>query len=269
MKKLISAIFTLCMAFGASAFTTDTIAINTTLLDGPAKAVVITPDGNKNTRRPTVYLLNGFSGTYRDWSSRTQPRLGELADQYGMIMVMPDGRDSWYWNSPVNPKLQMESFIIDELVPYIDAHYPTKPEAAQRAITGLSMGGHGALWLAINHPDVFGSAGSMSGGVDIRPFAGKWNTEKLLGQSYSKNPELWNSHTIAGNIPKVKEAGINIIFDCGKDDFFARVNEKLHRALLDANVPHDYTSRPGNHSHSYWANSVLHHLIFFNQAFNK
>lgn len=269
MKKLLAAALVLAAVFQAKAFTTDTIAISTTLLEGPEKVVVITPDAKKGDKFPTVYLLNGFTGTYRDWSTRTQPRLGELADQYGMVMVMPDGRDSWYWNSPVNPKFQMESFIIDELVPYIDAHYPTKAEASQRAITGLSMGGHGALWLALNHPDVFKSAGSMSGGVDIRPFAGKWNTTRLLGAEYSKNPGLWDSRTVAGQIPRLKDAGLNIIFDCGKDDFFAGVNEKLHRDLLAANIDHDYTSRPGNHSHKYWANSILHHLVFFNQAFSK
>lgn len=269
MKKIIMLFAALAAVLSASAFKTDTIAISTSRLEGPEKVVVITPDGKKDARYPTVYLLNGFSGTYRDWSTRTQPRLGELADQYGMVMVMPDGRDSWYWDSPVNPKLQMESFIIKELVPHIDSHYPTRAEAAQRAITGLSMGGHGALWLAVNHPDVFGSAGSMSGGVDIRPFSGKWNTSKLLGQPYGKNPALWDSHTVATLIPKMKDAGLNIIFDCGKDDFFAAVNEQLHRDLLAANIPHDYTSRPGNHSHAYWANSVLHHLLFFNQAFNK
>lgn len=269
MKKILFAILAISTALGAKAFSTDTIAINTQLLEGPEKVVVITPDSDKNAKHPTVYLLNGFTGTYRDWSTRTQPRLGELADQYGMVMVMPDGRDSWYWDSPANPKLQMESFIIKELVPYIDSHYPTKAEARQRAITGLSMGGHGALWLAINHPDIFGSAGSMSGGVDIRPFTNSWNTTKLLGESYSKNPELWDSHTVAGNIPKIKDAGINIIIDCGNEDFFAQVNEKLHRDLLAANIPHDYTTRPGNHNHKYWANSILYHLLFFNQIFNK
>lgn len=269
MKKIAAAFLFICTALWAGAFTTDTIAIATSLLEGPEKVVVITPDGNKNAKFPTVYLLNGYSGTYRDWSTRTQPRLGELADLYGMVMVMPDGRDSWYWDSPVDPKMQMESFIIKELVPYVDSHYPTKPEAAQRAITGLSMGGHGALWLAARHPDVFRNAGSMSGGVDIRPFAERWKMSKRLGQPYSKNPELWNTHTVATLIPQLKEAGLNITFDCGSDDFFAKVNDKLHRDLLDANIPHDYTSRPGNHSHKYWANSILYHLLFFNQAFNK
>lgn len=269
MKKLLTAVIVFCIAFGAKAFTTDTIAIKTDLIEGPAKAVVISPSGAKDARYPSVYILNGYGGTYRDWSTRTQPRLGQLADQYGMVLIMPDGRDSWYWDSPVDPKMQMESFFIKELVPYIDANYPTKAMPEQRAITGLSMGGHGAMWLAARHPDVFRNVGSMSGGLDIRPFSERWKMSKRLGQTYSQNPELWDSHTVATLIPQMKDAGLNITFDCGKDDFFAGVNEKLHRDLLAANIPHDYTSRPGNHSHAYWGNSILYHLLFFNQAFNK
>ena len=269
MKKAFLAIFAAAVAIGAKAFTTDTIAIPTSLLSSPEKVTVITPEGEKNAKFPTVYILIGYSGDHRDWTRLTEPRLGELADQYGMVFVMPDGRNSWYWDSPADPKMQMESFIVKELVPYIDAHYPTKAEAGQRAITGLSMGGHGAMWLAANHPDVWGSVGTMSGGVDIRPFAKNWGIPKLLGQSYSENPALWDSHTVAGIIPKIKDAGLNIIIDCGKDDFFAGVNEQLHRDLLAANIAHDYTSRPGNHSHKYWANSILYHLLFFNTAFNK
>ena len=74
---------------------------------------------------------------------------------------------SWYWNSPVDPKSQYETFISDELIKAIDSKYKTIKNRTGRAITGLSMGGHGALYLAIKHQDVFGAAGSMSGGVDI------------------------------------------------------------------------------------------------------
>ena len=143
------------------------------------------------------------------------------------------------------------------------------PERGMRAVTGLSMGGHGALYLAARHPEVFGNAGSMSGGVDIRPFPKSWGMAKLLGKTLEEDPALWDSHTVATLIPQLKEAKLNITFDCGKDDFFAKVNDKLHADMLAADIPHDYTVRPGNHSHKYWANSILYHLLFFNQAFRR
>lgn len=268
MKKTALFLAAGLVSLSAGAFSTDTISVPTSLLSSPENVVVITPDKKTDADTfPTVYLLNGYGGNHTSWLT-VRPNLGELADEYGMVLVMPDGRDSWYWDSPVLPDMQMESFITKELVPYIDNTYPTIPVREKRAVTGLSMGGHGALWLAANHPDLFGNAGAMSGGVDIRPFPGKWKMADRLG-SKEEFPERWENSTVATCVPKIKEAKLNITFDCGKDDFFAGVNENLHRALLEADVPHDYTSRPGNHSRAYWSNSILYHLLFFNEAFKK
>lgn len=269
MKKIL-AILALAACFqAAKAFTTDTVTIVSKYVESPSKATVVVPDGKKGQKFPTVYLLHGYDGDYRTWSKVTQPEIGKVADEFGMIIVMPDGRDSWYWDSPVDPKFQMESFFTKELVPYIDANFPTIPEAGKRAITGLSMGGHGSLYLATRHPDIWKNAGSMSGGLDLRPFAHRWNVKKMIGTSIGQNPALWDEHTVSGMIPQIKDAGLNLTFDCGCDDFFARVNEKLHQDLLAAQVPHDYTSRPGTHSHKYWRNSLNYHLLFFKNAFEK
>ncbi len=255
-----------CTALAASAFRTDTVKVATRNMPSAVNVTVIVPDG-EGRKFPTVYLLNGFSGDHRAWG-RIQPRLGELADTYGMVMVMPDGQDTWYWDSPARPEIKMESFFINDLVPYIDANYPTEQAPAKRAITGLSMGGHGAFWLGTRHPDIFGNIGSMSGGVDIRPFPKNWKMASLLGTK-EQNPQRWDEYTVASLVPQIARNGQNITFDCGSDDFFYTVNNNLHRALLDAKVPHDYTSRPGGHTFAYWANSILYHLLYFNQAFNK
>ena len=268
-KKFLAGALMAVAALSAGAFTTDTIKVPTRLLASPMDVTVIVPDAAAEGERfPTVYLLNGYDGNHLAWTRSTRPDLGKLADKYGMVIVMPDGRDSWYWNSPVDPKMQMEDFIANELVGAIDERYPTIPEAAKRAISGLSMGGHGAMWLAVHHPDVWKSVGSMSGGVNILPFVGKWRMADRLGK-YEGNEKVWEEHTVINMIPLFKEAGLNIIFDCGTEDFFADVNNDLHKRFLEAGVKHDYISRPGNHSHKYWANSVLYHLLFFNEAFNQ
>ncbi len=268
--KTLSTIACLGLVFTAQAAKVDTLSIATTYLDTPESVVVITPDAaavNPAKRFPTVYMLNGYSGDHLSWISM-RPDLPELADSYGVVMVMPDGRDSWYWDSPVDPSMQMESFFTQDLVPYVDTYYPTLTDASKRAITGLSMGGHGALWLAMHHPDIWGNVGSMSGGVDIRPFAEKWKIPQRIG-SRDTDRAVWDAYTVSTNIPLLKEAGLNITFDCGADDFFAGVNDNLHRMLLENAVPHDYTSRPGAHSQAYWRNSILYHLLFFNENFKK
>ena len=260
----------LAAATGVSAATGDTLKIKSANLPEPVKVLVISPDeaGARNGKTfPTVYLLNGFGGNHTSWSS-LQPRLYELSDEYGMIFVMPDGLDSWYWDSPRDPKMKMETFVTKELVPMIDRKYPTRARRGQRAISGLSMGGHGAWWLAIRNPGIFGSAGSTSGGVNIMPFAKKWKMEKWLG-AQAAAPEVWKKYTVASLLPGLKEKGLNLILDCGSEDFFAGVNAELHKALLDAGVPHDYISRPGTHNQAYWRNSILYQLLFFDENFKK
>lgn len=245
----------------------DTITLTSKRVSPPVKVTVIHPVWTDSAERyPVVYLLNGYGGDYRSWP-QGQPRLNELAQEKGMIFVCPDGRDSWYWDSPEVPEMQMESLITKVLVPMIDACYPTIADASHRAITGLSMGGHGALWIGIRHPELFGSMGSMSGGVNITPFHKKWKIEKWLGP-YDENVERWENHTVINMVSQIT-AGQNIIIDCGSDDFFADVNEDLHRALSQRGIEHDYTVRPGGHSWDYWRNSILYHINFFGEAFRK
>ena len=139
------------------------------------KAVVITPDNYATAQAlPVVYLLHGYSGNYADWITQAKG-FEKAVDLYQIIIVCPDGNNSWYWDSPVDSNYKYETYVSKELVSWIDGKYKTIKDRKGRSITGLSMGGHGALYLALKHQDVFGAAGSMSGGVDIRPCPTKWD----------------------------------------------------------------------------------------------
>ena len=135
-----------------------------------------------------------------------------------------------------------------------------------RAITGLSMGGHGALYLAIRHENIFGAAGSMSGGVDFRPFPDKWDIKKYLGD-YATHADNWNRNTVINLVDSLHNGELKIIFDCGVGDFFLQVNRDLHQKLLAEKIEHDYIERPGEHNWDYWTNSVKYQLLFFRQYF--
>lgn len=268
MKQFFLTAIALAMSLTALAFQTDTITVSGPGLAAPMRATVILPDAKASVSEyNTVYILHGYDGDHTSWVRRV-PHLGELADEYQNILVLPGVGDTWYFDSTVNPEQQVETFFTETLVPYIDSHYPTINDRHHRAITGLSMGGHGAFWLASRHPDLFGAVGSMSGGVDIRPFTGRWKIEEAIGAPDSL-PQGWTPYTVAGNIDRIKDADLAITFDCGVNDFFAEVNDNLHRSLVQAGVPHDYTSRPGTHSWSYWGNSILYHMLFFNRYFNS
>lgn len=249
----------------------DTIEVFSTKMGRNIKNVVILPDGydvSKDTKYPVLYLLHGHGGKYDTWVNTTKKTLPAEATKWGMIVVCPDGENSWYWDSPIDPQSQFETYISKELVDYIDNHYNTVASPVGRAVTGLSMGGHGGLWLGINHPNVFGACGSMSGGVDIRPFPANWDMNKKLG-SYKQNPKVWDDHTVITQLDNIKPNSLSIIIDCGKDDFFYQVNEELHKEMLSKNIPHDYIIRPGDHTQAYWNNALDYQMQFFNKFFSK
>ena len=276
MKKLFTAncIFILVLlGMQAIAGNVDTIQIQSNYLKKATKFVVIQPSNqgqqnNTQARYPVVYLLNGYDGNYAQWT-KTAPQLAKTADDLKMIFVYPDGgKSSWYFDSPLDSNMQYESYIIKELVPYVDANFPTKANPKSRAITGLSMGGHGGLYLAIRHSDVFGAAGSTSGGFDFRPFPKSWNLPNILGE-YETNQTRWYEYTVMRQVELLTNNQLAIIFDCGVDDIFINMNRALHEKLLQLKIDHDYIERSGGHNHAYWRSSIDFQMLFFHQFFQK
>jgi S-formylglutathione hydrolase FrmB len=271
MKKLsilfLLAIFALSSAYARSV---DTVEVFSAKMNRSIKNLIILPAGyhpSDAAKYPVLYLLHGHGGRYDTWGS-LKKTLPEDATKLNMIVVCPDGQNSWYWDSPVDPEFQFDTYVSKELVEYIDLNYNTIASPKGRAVTGLSMGGHGGLWLGINHPDVFGACGSMSGGVDIRPFPDSWNMKQRLG-TYKEHPEVWNDHTVITQLSKIEPGSLAILFDCGKDDFFFRVNEALHNEMLYRNIQHDYIVRPGGHTGEYWNNAIDYQMLFFSKFFNQ
>ena len=256
------------ISINAFAGTVDTLEIKSAQLKKATKVVIIKPSvasDNKETF-PVVYLLHGYGGNYAQWSG-VSPQLSKTADDLKIIFVCPDGgTGSWYFDSPIDSSIRYESYITKELIPYIDANYPTKPESKYRAITGLSMGGHGAMYLAIRHTDIFGAAGSTSGGVDFRPFPNNWDIKNALG-NYEENKDRWEENTVMHLVESLENKKLAIIIDCGVDDFFITVNRALHEKLLKQKINHDYIERPGGHTYGYWRGNIDYQILFFKKFF--
>jgi len=262
-------IFIVAVCLQVNAATVDTVLTHSVAMNRDIKAVIIRPDDYSASRKfPVLYLLHGFSGNYSDWVLKV-PNVKKLADNYHIIIVCPDGGfASWYFDSPVSKDSQYETYISKELVHYIDGKYSTIADRSGRAITGLSMGGHGALYLAFKHLELYGAAGSMSGGVDLRPFPDSFGIEKVLGK-YSEFPQRWEDNSVINMIYLLKPNCIAITIDCGSSDFLFEANKALHQKLLDRNIPHDFTVRPGSHTWEYWGNSINYQALFFSRFFNK
>lgn len=268
-KKIIFTGFLLIAVFNLLAGTVDTVTTFSPSMKKDIRAVVIRPstyDQHKNY--PVLYLLHGYGGNYADWIKKVKA-LPAYADQFNLIIVCPDGNvGSWYFDSPVDSSWKYETYVSKELVSWVDSHYSTVKDRAGRAITGLSMGGHGALYLAFRHQDVFGAAGSMSGGVDIRPFPLNWDIAKRIG-SYKDNPDQWEKNSVINLTHLLVNNGLALIIDCGTGDFFFRVNVNLHEKLLERNINHDFITRPGVHNWDYWDNAITYQLMFMSKYFKK
>jgi S-formylglutathione hydrolase FrmB len=263
-------LFSLLLLFISSALlaaTVDTVSIYSPKMNKSPKCVVIKPDNYKKKKKlyPVIYLLHGHSGDYSNWIKKV-PEIKKYADEYEIMIVCPDGEySSWYIDSPIDSTMKYETYIAKDVTAYIDEHYRTIRKPAGRAITGLSMGGHGALYLAFRHPDIFGACGSMSGVFNLTLSRNKFELSKRIGDTL--NLEAWKNYSMVYIAEKPRTDSLAIIFDCGLKDVFSNSNKEMHNKLLQSGIAHDYIERPGNHNWTYWANALPYHIVFFKKFF--
>jgi S-formylglutathione hydrolase FrmB len=119
---------------------------------------------------PVVYLLHGGGGGFRDWSNYSD--VSRLAER-GVILVMPEGYSSYFTNAAGRPQDRYEDYIVNDLIADVETRFPAATRRANRAIVGVSMGGFGAINLALHHPELFAFAGGISAALDVpsRPFS--------------------------------------------------------------------------------------------------
>ena len=278
--KAILFLFFLSQSFLTHAAKVDTLSIASASMGKTLKSAVVLPNSytKGKIKYPVMYLLHGAYGNFGDWLKSTPNKMAvkDLADQYNMIIVMPEGEKySFYLDSPTNKESQFETHIIKEVIPKIDATYRTIAEKKGRVITGLSMGGHGAMYLSIRNPELFLAAGSMSGALDMGAMLRRDTVDqvkKLMEPVFgadSGKQELYDVNAVLRMVDKIKANKMPLIIDVGVDDFLIESNRELHRRLVYERIPHEYTERPGAHTWEYWENSLPYHFYFFSKILKE
>ena len=257
----------------------DTLRIDSAVMQKEMPSAVVVPesyDGNSSDY-PVLYLLHGGRGEFRDWLTKLPDNqlVHKMADQYNIIIVLPEGGAlSYYFDSPMMEESQYMSYISKDLRAEVDQKYRTIAEKRGRVIAGLSMGGHGAFYIATKNPKLYIAAGSMSGVMDINPRT--WDVPdefvqtrlgtfaELLGPpENSINP--YRDYTAVGLVDQMKLNNVQLIFECGRDDFLIEPNRTLHKKLLENGTPHVYIERPGSHTWDYWENALPYHMLYFHK----
>ncbi|PWS27860.1 esterase [Pedobacter yonginense] len=263
MKLLLIAF---AIAFCHSATAQKQVVFNSKNLPQADTVWVFTPKKvDKKAKLPAIILLHGYSGNYKQWNNIMDAQ--KYADEYGYILICPDGLyKSWYMNSPAKSDWQYESFFFNELFPKMKSDFPI--DSSKICITGLSMGGHGALSLFLKHPELFFSAGSTSGGVNLRDAIGKFGVPELLGNP-TKDSDIWLKYSVITAIEKLAGNKKPIVFDCGSDDFFYASNNDLKKKCDSLKINATYVSQPGNHNAAYWKKSIKQQFDFFQKLMNN
>lgn len=268
-------VLTCVLTSNAQTASIETVQFHSTLINTTLPYNVFLPPGypaSKTTRYPVLYLLHGLGGHYTDWLTRTN--VADYASQYRMIVVMPEGNNSWYVDGAPSktasgsdrPGDKYESYILQEVLPDVDKRYRTIQSRYGRAIAGLSMGGYGAIKYGLKYPSTFAFAGSLSGALA----AASWTEDEMksvksvydsllpvFGAAGSEVRKANDIFQIAQGLAASRVAALPYFYlDAGTEDFFFTVNHRFAELLREKKIPHEYRELPGDHSWQYWDRQV-------------
>lgn len=287
MKKILLLIITVSFAsmlFAQRGIVRESLKFESKKVNYPVKYSIYLPPGYATSERsyPVLYLLHGYSDDETGWIQFGEANI--IADK-GIangdyppcIIVMPDGKVTWYCNS-FDGKDPWEDMFIDEFIPFIEKEYRVRSAKEFRAIAGLSMGGNGALMLAMRHPDLFSSCVAMSAGTFTdEEILSDNGYDRYFGSIYGPKSktgvnDYWKSYSplhLLDSVDRNKLKSIRFYIDCGDDDFLYKGNSALHVKMRDLEIPHEYRVRNGAHEWSYWRTGLYDGLKFISEKFHR
>ena len=212
---------------------------------------------------PVLYLLHGYSGGHDNWLTKT--KIAEYVRDIPMIIIMPDAENSWYVNSAVDPNDRFEDYMVNDLPNYIQKAYSI--DTTRQGIAGLSMGGYGALVLALRHPTKYRFAGSLSGAIAFPRGMNDTTRQpersllpslkRAFGEKAGASRNAYDPFLLYRQLPK--ETMPYLYMAMGTQDGY-RSFLPAHRALTDllraGSVSYEYHETPGGHSWQYWDTEI-------------
>jgi S-formylglutathione hydrolase FrmB len=270
----------------------DCNALNSQILKQVVHYCVELPPGyeandSKQSLRsyPVLYFLHGLGENEQTlFNSGGWNLIEDLRQQNKIVdflIVVPEGRRSFFINS-ADGAVRYSDFFIGEFMPYIEKKYRIRSERATRAITGISMGGYGALRFAFSHPELFSSVSAQSPALITESPENLSTAERagtslgsLLGPVFGQPIVAlhWNENS-PFVLARKNQAGLRklaIYFNCGQEDDlgFEKGAIALHQELQSEGIPHEYHLYPGDHSINYFLTHLGETLEFQSRAFGR
>lgn len=203
---------------------------------------------------PAIYLLHGGGGGFRDWSNYSD--VARFAEQR-LILIMPEGHDSYYTNSATRPQDRYEDYIASDLISDVESKFPVAAGRQNRAIVGVSMGGFGAVKLALHHPELFVFAAGLSPAVDVptRPFSVKrplqWRHHRSIFGPQDGQVQRDNDPFVL--VRSADPAKVPYLFlSCGEQEGLLPANRKFAFLLQQRHVGYEFHAVPGGHDWNQW-----------------
>lgn len=265
---------------GPSAGRVECSSVSSRILARSVRFCALLPpayDARPSQRFPVLYWLHGLGQNEQAFINAGGPamvedlrRSGRLRD---FILITPDGARTFYLNSH-DGKVRYEDFFLREFLPAIERRYRIEAARTARGISGVSMGGFGALHFGLKYAETFGSMSAHSAAVMEQPPAGLTGgarigfMEEVFGAPVDR--AFWERQSLF-TLVKRGPASENwrIYFDCGsEDDFgFEDGNQALDRALTARGIRHEFHLYPGNHGWNYFAAHLPASLEFHSKVF--
>jgi S-formylglutathione hydrolase FrmB len=203
---------------------------------------------------PVLYMLHGFMNPYYEWDRQSE--LARHLDKYDLIVVLPQGDNSWYLISETVPKDKYMRYLLRDLRQEIETKYRVISETYGRAIAGLSMGGYGAMVATLRFPGLFAFAANFSGAPtalsdpQMLKDMGPWGLDAILGPKGSKTR---TDNDVLELVAKAKPEQIPYIWmTCANDDHTLTENLEFAAALRKQKIAFEFHNGPGSHEWDYW-----------------
>lgn len=248
------------MAFADFHFFSETLALTCAahvILPQPTTLQIGMTGGVKRERYPTLYLLHGLSDDHTIWTRRTS--IERYATAKNIAVVMPAVARSFYQDMASGPKYW--TFVSEELPAICQCYFPLSTAREDNFVAGLSMGGYGALRLALAHPQKFAAAASLSGALDLarrlrevgRPGARINRAEwvGIFGPALEPPAEadLW---LLAQKMAAATGPTPALYLACGTADELLDDTRSFRDHLESAKLAVTYRESPGLHEWGYW-----------------